>query len=46
VIRAAYLRTCSVAKQLVRKDRAAQLVEFAVSLPLLVLFVVVIFDFS
>lgn len=46
MIRAAYLRTCSVAKQLVRQNRAAQLVEFAVSLPLLVLFVVGIFDFS
>jgi len=46
VIRAAYLRTCSLGKQLVCQDRAAQLVEFAVSLPLLVLFVVGIFDFS
>ncbi len=31
---------------MVRDDRAAQLVEFAVSLPLLVVFVVGIFDFS
>jgi Flp pilus assembly protein TadG len=46
VIRAAYVRTCSLGKQLVGPDRAAQLVEFAVSLPLLVLFVVGIFDFS
>ena len=46
MIRAAYVRTCSMGKQLVRTDRAAQLVEFAVSLPLLVLFVVGIFDFS
>ncbi len=46
MIRAAYLRTCSLGKQLVRQDHAAQLVEFAVSLPLLVLFVVGIFDFS
>jgi Flp pilus assembly protein TadG len=46
VIRAAYVRTCSLGKQLVRPDGAAQLVEFAVSLPLLVLFVVGIFDFS
>lgn len=33
-------------RRLRREDRAAQLVEFAVSLPLLVLFVVGIFDFS
>lgn len=46
MIRAAYVRTCSLGKQLVHTDRAAQLVEFAVSLPLLVLFVVGIFDFS
>jgi Flp pilus assembly protein TadG len=46
VIRTAYVRTCSLGKQLVRPDGAAQLVEFAVSLPLLVLFVVGIFDFS
>jgi Flp pilus assembly protein TadG len=46
VIRAAYLRTCSLSKQLLRQDHAAQLVEFAVSLPLLVLFVVGIFEFS
>ena len=46
MIRTAYARTCSLGKQLVRSDGAAQLVEFAVSLPLLVLFVVGIFDFS
>jgi Flp pilus assembly protein TadG len=46
VIRAAYLRTCSLGKQLLPPDCGAQLVEFAVSLPLLVLFVVGIFDFS
>jgi len=39
-------RTRSVAHLLLREDRAAQLVEFAVSLPLLVVFVVGIFDFS
>lgn len=46
MIRTAYVRTCSLARQLLRPDGAAQLVEFAVSLPLLVLFVVGIFDFS
>ena len=46
MIRTAYVRTCSLGKQLVRPDGAGQLVEFAVSLPLLVLFVVGIFDFS
>ena len=42
------LRTCFAAlrKAAWRDDRAAQLVEFAVSLPLLVVFVVGIFDFS
>lgn len=46
MIRATYLRACSLGKQLLRDDRASQLVEFAVALPLLVLFVVGIFDFS
>lgn len=39
-------RLANVAKGLWRDDRAAQLLEFAVALPLLVLFVVGIFDFS
>jgi len=42
-LRRFYLR---MADRLVRDTRAAQLVEFAVSLPLLVVFVVGIFDFS
>lgn len=46
MIRASYLRACTLSKELLREDSAAQLVEFAVSLPLLVLFVVGIFDFS
>jgi hypothetical protein len=37
---------CGLFHRLFREDRAAQIVEFAVSLPLLVLFVVGIFDFS
>ena len=47
MIRLAHLRNllCSVVPGW-RDDQAAQLVEFAVSLPLLVLFVVGIFDFS
>ena len=39
-------RTARNARRLLHNDHAAQLVEFAVSLPLLVLFVVGIFDFS
>lgn len=46
MIRALYLRICARGRQMWRRDGAAQLVEFAVSLPLLVLFVVGIFDFS
>ncbi len=46
MIRGIYLGACSPGKQLLRHDRGAQLVEFAVALPLLVLFVVGIFDFS
>lgn len=44
----AYLRNwfCSFVGRGCRDDRAAQLVEFAVTLPLLVVFVVGIFDFS
>lgn len=39
-------RLASIAGRAWREERAAQLVEFAVSLPLLVVFVVGIFDFS
>ena len=39
-------RLHSLAKRAWREERAAQIVEFAVSLPLLVVFVVGIFDFS
>lgn len=39
-------RVQRLGKSLSRQDQAAQLVEFAVSLPLLVVFVVGIFDFS
>jgi hypothetical protein len=48
VIRSLQLRgrLIGLAKSVWREDCAAQLVEFAVSLPLLVLFVVGIFDFS
>jgi hypothetical protein len=48
VIHGLYLRISSLGKHLSisGEDHAAQLVEFAVSLPLLVLFVVGIFDFS
>lgn len=42
-----HMRSCLAAsRRLGREDRAAELVEFAVALPLLVLFVVGIFDFS
>jgi Flp pilus assembly protein TadG len=48
VIRSTHFRSCftALAKSGWRNDHAAQLVEFAVALPLLVLFVVGIFDFS
>lgn len=46
MMRSLYRRISALDMQLLRKDAAAQLVEFAVSLPLLVLFVVGIFDFS
>jgi hypothetical protein len=48
VIRGAHFRSAlgAIAQFLWKDDRAAQLVEFAVSLPLLVVFVVGIFDFS
>jgi Flp pilus assembly protein TadG len=45
VIQRLHLRT-TLLRKLQTEDRAAQIVEFAVALPLLVLFVVGIFDFS
>jgi TadE-like protein len=46
VIRRVDLPGCISRTRLVHDDRAAQIVEFAVALPLLVVFVVGIFDFS
>jgi len=46
VIRPCHLRGCLSRARLVHDQRAAQIVEFAVALPLLVVFVVGIFDFS
>lgn len=46
MIRDLYRPARALAIKILRNDGAAQLVEFAVSLPLLVLFVVGIFDFS
>lgn len=43
---AKHRRPCVIAQKLLREDSASQIVEFAVALPLLVLFVVGIFDFS
>jgi len=45
-VRSQYGRWCQAAARRLWDDRAAQIVEFAVSLPLLVVFVVGIFDFS
>lgn len=45
-ISAHFVRWCAAIKRLGSDDQAAQILEFALSLPLLVVFVVGIFDFS